>query len=86
MTAIDAALHGLQSANALLDQSALRIASIPAGLGLSADAAAALPAPDVVDLSAAVIGLLEAQNAHAMNIRMLDTLLDLDQHLIDVLG
>jgi hypothetical protein len=86
MTAIDTALQGLQSANALLDQSALRIASIPAGLGLSADAAAAAPAPDVVDLSAAVIGLLEAKSAHAMNIRMLDTLLDLDQHLIDVLG
>jgi hypothetical protein len=86
MSAIDAALAGLHSSEALLDHSARQIASLPSVLTASHDLAGATPAPDVVDLGAAMVGLLEAKNAHAVNVRVLDTILDVEKHLIDVLG
>jgi hypothetical protein len=86
MTAIDAALAGLHSAEALLDHSARQIASLPSTLTGSRDMAASVPAPDVVDLSAAMVALLEARNQHALNIRVLETALDIEAHLIDVLA
>ena len=85
MDAISAALDGLRSAEEMLDASARRIARFPgtALAGGTVDAEAAL---DVVDLSAAVVGLLEARNAYSANIKVLEATMDLRKNLIDVLG
>jgi len=41
---------------------------------------------DVVDLSAEVVALLEAKNAHAVNAKVAETAVELDQRLLDILG
>ena len=56
-----------------------RLARLP----LSGDDAAP---EDVVDLSAEVVALLEAKNAHALNAKVAETATQLDQHLLDILG
>jgi flagellar hook protein FlgE len=39
-----------------------------------------------VDLSAEVVALLEAKNAHAINAKVAETATQLDQRLLDILG
>jgi len=41
---------------------------------------------DVVDLSAEVIALLQAKQAHGVNAKVADAATELNEHILDILG
>ena len=59
-----------------------RVAERLSRLPLSSDEAPR----DVVDLSAEVVALLDAKNAHAANAKVAETAVALDQKILDILG
>ncbi len=79
MSLIPTATEGMRKAEERVQRAAERLARLP----LAGDASAP---EDVVDLSAEVVALLEAKNAHAINAKVAETATQLDQHLLDILG
>lgn len=73
------AAEGIRKADERVQRAAERLAR----LGPPTDSAAP---EDVIDLSAEVVALLEAKNAHAINAKVAETATSLDQHLLDILG
>ena len=79
MQVINAALEGLDRAEALLEGAAGRLARLPLALEQ--------PAPrDCVDLSAEMVALLEARNLFRINTRVIRAAFEMQDHLLDVLG
>lgn len=79
MSILPTASEGLRKAEERVQRVAERLARLP----LSTEGA---PPEDVVDLSAEVVALLEAKNAHAANAKVAATAAELDQHILDILG
>ena len=72
------ALGGIQLAETRVERAAERIARMPLSTSQEED--------DTVDLSAAVVGLLEARNAYQANLRVAESAAQLTRNLLDVLG
>jgi hypothetical protein len=79
MSILPTATEGLRKAEERVQRVAERLARLP----LATDSSAP---QDVVDLSAEVVALLEAKNAHAVNAKVAQTAVELDQKLLDILG
>jgi len=77
MTVLSTALGGIQLAETRVEKAAERIARMP--LSTSQE-------EDTVDLSAAVVGLLEARNAYQANLRVAESAAQLTRNVLDVLG
>ena len=78
MTVLSTALGGIQLAETRVERAAERIARMPLSTSQEED--------DTVDLSAAVVGLLEARNAYQANLRVAESAAQLTRNLLDVLG
>ena len=78
MTVVSTALGGIQLAETRVERAAERIARMPLSTSQEED--------DTVDLSAAVVGLLEARNAYQANLRVAESAAQLTRNLLDVLG
>ncbi|MEZ5399660.1 MAG: flagellar basal body rod C-terminal domain-containing protein [Bryobacteraceae bacterium] len=74
------ALAGLERAQAQVETAANRIAKA------SAPPPGSTPAGDQVDLSQEITGLLVAREAFEANLAVIDSVSELDQHLIDILA
>jgi hypothetical protein len=77
MSALGSALDTIGRASALLDRTASRLsrsAEIGAGTG------------DIVDLSAEMLALVEARNTAAIGVKIAQTVDDLQQSALSVLG
>ncbi|HEU0122500.1 MAG TPA: hypothetical protein VFQ91_18355 [Bryobacteraceae bacterium] len=79
MSLLPTAAEGLRQAEERIQRVAERLARIP----LEIDGTTP---QDVVDLSAEVVALLEAKNAHAINASVAETATEMDQHTLDILG
>jgi flagellar basal body rod protein FlgC len=82
MEPLSIALAGLQAANTLFEQAAagvVRAATPPA----SPDAAAGA---DTVDLSTAMVSLLQSRTSMEANVRAFQTADEMTQRVLDVLG
>ncbi len=81
MDVMSVALAGLNAANAQFEQAAvgvIRAATPPS----SPD----MPAGDVVDLSAAIVSLLEARTFMETNVRVFQTADEMSRSVLDVMG
>ena len=76
MSALGSALEIIQRASASVNQTASRLAR-PVDVSGNGD---------IVDLSAEMIALLQAKNATAMGVKIAQTVDDLQQSTLDVLG
>lgn len=72
--AVSSALEGMSRAMAQLNRAASDIAVAPAA------------GEDTVDLSAAMVALLESRNSFEANVKMLKVAEEMDRSLINVLG
>lgn len=84
MLSFSTALDGLSRAQQMVDQSVTAIARMP--VGLQAPGSGSQLAADTVDLSPAMVGLIEAQNAYEVSLTALDSIIEVNDHLLDVLG
>ncbi len=81
MDAVSIALAGLNAANAQFEQAAaavVRAAAPPS----TPDA----PAADVVDLSAAIVQMMQARTAVETNVRVTQTVDEMTRSVLDVMG
>jgi flagellar hook protein FlgE len=67
-------LQGMESASASLDRAASRIAAI------------GQPSSDTVDLSTEMIALIQARNNFGANLRAVQTMNEVTQSLLDLVG
>ena len=72
-------LQGLNRAEAELNSAAAKIAQASLSAGSP-------PANDAVDLSTEIVALLSAKNDFAANARVIHTIGDLNQSLVNLLG
>ena len=79
MSIIAISTEGLRKAEERVQRVAERLSRLP----LTGDPSTP---KDVVDLSAEVVALLEAKNAHAANAKVIQTSAELDRHILDILG
>ena len=79
MSILLTASEGLNKAEERIQRVAERLSRLP----LSSDPSA--PA-DVVDLSAEVVALIKAKNLHGVTAKVIQTAVDLDRHILDILG
>jgi flagellar basal body rod protein FlgC len=82
MEPLSIALAGVQAANALFEQAAagvIRAATPPASPQTAAGA-------DTVDLSAAMVSLLQARTSMEANVRAFQTADEMTRRVLDVLG
>ncbi len=73
-TSLQTPLQGMSEASASVDRAASRIASI------------GTPAGDSVDLSAEMVALIEAKNNFGANVKSAQTMDEMTQTLIDMVG
>ncbi|MDX1984437.1 MAG: flagellar basal body rod C-terminal domain-containing protein [Bryobacteraceae bacterium] len=78
MSIVQSGLEGLARAQAALEKTAGRVASLPLSSGG--------PSEDVVDISAEAVALMVARNAFQANLKVIETGDQLDQSTLDVLG
>ena len=76
MSALGSALEIIQRASASVDRTASRLAR-PADVSGNGD---------IVDLSVEMVALLQAKNATAVGVKIAQTVDDLQQSMLDVLG
>lgn len=74
VTALSSALEGMSRAQAQLNRAASDIARAPA------------EGQDTVDLSAAMVALLESRNNFEANTKMLKTVDEMDRSLLNIVG
>ena len=72
------AIEGLNRAEEKLQSVATKLARAPI-------AASAQP-NDTVDLSAAMVAMIEARNEHAVNVKVIESAQEMSKHLLDVLA
>ena len=74
VTALSSALEGMSRAEAQLNRAASDIARAP------------VEGEDTVDLSAAIVALLESRNNFEANTKMLKTVDEMDRSLLNIVG
>lgn len=79
MSILPATLESLRKAEERVQRVAERLARLPL------DGEAAEP-QDVVDLSADVVALIAARNAHSVNAKAAGSAQELDRRVLDILG
>ncbi|HVX66860.1 MAG TPA: hypothetical protein VHA11_09680 [Bryobacteraceae bacterium] len=82
MEPLSIALAGVQAANALFEQAAagvIRAARPPAPAGIAAG-------PDTVELSAAMVSLLQSRTNMEANVRVFQAADEMARQVLDVLG
>ena len=72
------AIEGLNRAEEKLQSVATKLARAPI-------APSAQP-NDTVDLSAAMVAMIEARNEHAVNVKVIESSQEMSKHLLDVLA
>jgi hypothetical protein len=78
MSIVQSGLEGLARAQAALEKTAGRVASLPLSTGG--------PAEDVVDISAEAVALMAAKNAFQASLKVVETGGQLQQSALDVMG
>jgi flagellar basal body rod protein FlgG len=78
MSIVQSGLEGLARAQAALEKTAGRVASLPLSTGG--------PAEDVVDISAEAVALMAAKNAFQASLKVVETGDQLQQSALDVMG
>ena len=79
MGILPTAAEGLRRTEERIQRVAERLARLPA------DGDGAAP-EDTVDLSAEVVALLAAKNERAVNAKVAETAVEMEQHILDILG
>lgn len=79
MGILPTATEGLRRAEERIQRVAERLARLPA------DGSTGAP-EDTVDLSAEVVAMLEAKNEHAVHAKVAETAVEMEQHILDILG